>query len=326
MTTMKRRSFMTHAAAGATLAATGFVPAAGAAVLPTTRVDGPLTYYVEFRVAGPEHEAAMAALRALSTEMRAKPGFLSLALKQMSGESTMTKNYPPQYKGALAEAYLDGVKARTQPFFYALFVRFSDDGALRASGVDEAFTATVMPHLHAVMPGPNGMVRSPKPMAVYRGVFQTIAAGNREGVYHTPAEILKFLRQPVEMPERNTVTVGNHVMVADATHEAWESQVAALLKVAQETYQPTDEPQGIGLPGAPDNRYYRKALSTEILRNATPDGGLRAYLMHGVWDSVWDHENSHLDARFNRAAGPVGAGVEIGPLEPFYLTRLLTTA
>jgi hypothetical protein len=80
------------------------------------------------------------------------------------------------------------------------------------------------------------------------------------------------------------------------------------------------------LPGAPDNRYYRKALSTEILRNATPDGGLRAYLMHGVWDSVWDHENSHLDARFNRAAGPVGAGVEIGPLEPFYLTRLLTTA
>lgn len=26
------------------------------------------------------------------------------------------------------------------------------------------------------------------------------------------------------------------------------------------------------------------------------------------------------------AAGPVGAGVEIGPLEPFYLTRILTTA
>jgi hypothetical protein len=82
----------------------------------------------------------------------------------------------------------------------------------------------------------------------------------------------------------------------------------------------------LGLPGAPDNRYYRKALSTEILRNAFADGPLRAYLMHGVWDSVWDHENSHLDPRFNMAAGPVGAGVEIGPLEPFYLTRILTTA
>ncbi len=48
--------------------------------------------------------------------------------------------------------------------------------------------------------------------------------------------------------------------------------------------------------------------------------------MHGVWESVWDHENSHLDARMQEAFGPVGAGVEVGPVEPFYLTRLLTEA
>jgi hypothetical protein len=63
-------------------------------------------------------------------------------------------------------------------------------------------------------------------------------------------------------------------------------------------------------------------MSTEILRKATPDGDLRAYIMHGVWESVWDHENSHLDPRFQQAADPVGAMVAIGPVEPFYRTRV----
>ncbi|MGC8532860.1 MAG: hypothetical protein ACP5M1_12555, partial [Acidiphilium sp.] len=91
---------------------------------------------------------------------------------------------------------------------------------------------------------------------------------------------------------------------------------------AQQTYQPVTASNHLGYAGARDNRYYRKAVSTEILRNAFPDGTLRAYLMHGVWDSVWDHENSHLDPRFLQAAGPVGAAVVIGPVEPFYQTRL----
>lgn len=323
---MKRRLFLATTAAVTTgLSATGFSSSTGAAGLPDAGITGAVTLYTEFRVAGPAHEAAMVALQEIATTCRSKPGFLSLALKQMSGESTMTKNYPVQYKGVLAEAYLDGVKARTQPFFYALFVRFADYASLRAAKADELFTQGVVPHLHALMPGPNGPVKSPKPMAVYQGVFQTIAAGNRKGVYNSESDIRDFLQHPVELPASNTVTVGNHVMVADATHLAWETQVAALLKVAQETFQPLTEPGGVGLPGAPDNRNYRKALSTEILRNAFADGPLRAYLMHGVWDSVWDHENSHLDPRFSMAAGPVGAGVEIGPLEPFYLTRLLTT-
>lgn len=115
-------------------------------------------------------------------------------------------------------------------------------------------------------------------------------------------------------------------MVADAGHLEWEKLVLPLRKVAQETYQPHDDPNGIGQPGSKDNRLYRKPLSTEILRNAFSDGDLRAYLMHGVWESAWDHENSHLHPRFQAAAGPVGAGVEIGPVEPFYLTRLLAKA
>lgn len=48
-------------------------------------------------------------------------GFLSLLLKQMSGDSTMVKNYPESYKGVLAGAYLDGVKDHSQPYFYSLF-------------------------------------------------------------------------------------------------------------------------------------------------------------------------------------------------------------
>ena len=59
------------------------------------------------------------------------------------------------------------------------------------------------------------------------------------------------------------------------------------------------------------------------MRNAFPDGSLRAYLMHGVWESVWDHENSHLDRRFKQGSAPVGMGVVVGPVEPFYQTRVL---
>ena len=283
-----------------------------------------MTLYLEFRVADPEHDTAMAALKERASAWRQAPGFLSLTLKQMSGDSTMVKNYPEAYKGVLAEAYLDGVRDHSQPYFYSLFVRFGDYAQLQASQIDEDFNRAVLPFLHAVKQTSTGFAKSAQPMSVYRGVFQTIAAGNRAGIYTTTAEMVDFLRHPVEAPEGSTVTVENHVMVADVGHLEWEKLVLPLLKVAQETYQPSDDPGGIGQPGSKSNRLYRKALSTEILRNAFPDGGLRAYLMHGVWESVWDHENSHLDARFQAAAGPVGAAVEIGPVEPFYLTRLLT--
>lgn len=158
-------------------------------------------------------------------------------------------------------------------------------------------------------------------MAIYRGVFQTAVAGDRQGIYRSETELLKFLAHPVDGAGGDLVTVENHVFIADAVMTPFEQKVAPLLEVAQQTFQPAGAANRIGLAGARDNRDYRKALSTEILRKATPDGDLRAYIMHGIWESVWDHENSHLDPRFQQAAGPVGAMVEVGPVEPFYLTR-----
>jgi hypothetical protein len=286
-------------------------------------IDGAVTLYTEFRVTPPQHALALAAVDALAQTLRSKPGFIGLALKQMSGESTMVKNYPERYKGVLANAYLDGVAAHTQPYYYSLFIRFDDAASLHAAHAAQSFDERVLPHLHPIMPGATGPRSGAEPMAIYRGVFQTIAAGDRHGIYTSPAAIRAFLNRPMDDPGRETVTVGNHVMIADQGHHAWERHVGALLKVAQETYQPMGAAREGGLPGAADNRHYRKALTTEILRNAHADGELRAYLMHGVWESVWDHENSHLDPRFLGAAGPVGAAIKIGPVEPFYLTRRL---
>ncbi|UQX10985.1 hypothetical protein [Candidatus Mycobacterium methanotrophicum] len=171
-------------------------------------------------------------------------------LKQMSGDSTMVKNYPEAYKGILAEAYLDGVRDHSQPYFYSLFIRFADSTQLQASQIDADFDRVILPFLHAVTQTPTGVVKSPRPMSVYRGVFHTIAAGDRAGIYVTQPEMTHFLRHPVEAPERDTVTVGNHVTVADAGHLEWEKLVLPLLEVAQETYQPIDDPGGIGQPGS----------------------------------------------------------------------------
>jgi hypothetical protein len=323
---MRRRQFFSKTLTTAVgLGALGFLPApsSAAASVAAPAPEGPVTLYFEFRVAASENAGLLAALQERAAAWRQAPGFLSLLLKQMTGDSTMVKNYPEAYKGLLAEAYLDGVKAHSQPYYYSLFVRFAEYRQLIAAQIGADFDRAVLPHLHAITMTPAGPDRSPGAMAVYRGVFQTIAAGDREGIYTAKPDITAFLKRPVEAPEAGAVTVENHVMIADAGHLEWEKKVLPLLKVAQETYQPADDGNGVGQAGAKDNRLYRKALSTEILRNTTPDGELRAYLMHGVWESVWDHENSHLDPRFQAAAGPVGAGVEIGPVEPFYLTRLL---
>jgi hypothetical protein len=299
-----------------------FDPWSDAALAVLNDAGGAVTLYAEMRVALPHHDAFLTAIDTLAAKLRMRPGFISLALKQMSGDSTMVKNYPEAYKGVLATAYLDGITARTQPYFYNLFVRFADAGTTRASGFGALFEAHIHPLLHAVaLGGGNG----PELLA-YRATLVSVAAGDRAGIYHDPAQILDFLHHPVDAPEHGTVTVENHVMVPDAGHAALESKVAALLEVAQNTFEPKDEPSGIGLRGARDNHHYRKALSTEILRNAHADGGLRAYIMHGVWESVWDHENSHIDPRFLAAAGPVGAAAVVGPVEPFYLTRKLVVA
>jgi hypothetical protein len=316
---MNRRIFF---GATAGLAATGFVPAARAATLPTVgqQPTGPVTFYLEFRVSPPENEAVETAIRQMAQAWRASPGFLHLTLKQMVGDSTMVKNYPESYKGVLASAYLDGLKAQRQPYFYALFIRFATYRSLLEAAPDRAFAQSIVPHLHAITPSPSGPIKSAQPMAWYQGVFETIAAGNREKIVDSSEDVTTFLRSPADAA--TLTTVGNHVIINEIDRATFDHDVVALLKVAQQTYQPVTASNHLGYAGARDNRYYRKAVSTEILRNAFPDGTLRAYLMHGVWDSVWDHENSHLDPRFLQAAGPVGAAVVIGPVEPFYQTRL----
>ncbi len=316
---VKRRHILT---AGAALGAFGFAPRAFAqSVLPASSSPaGVLTFYAEIRVAEPENSALLESIQAQSQELQSAAGFLSLSLKQMTGDSTMVKNYPEAYKGMLANAYVDAVAAHSLPYFYSLLVRFADYDTLQVAQVDRWFEAVVAPHLHAYAMTPDGPQKTPMMLATYQGLFQTVVAGDRRAIYHQANDIQAFLRRPLDLPERNYVTVANHVMIPDAVLTSFEDKTAELLAIAQDTYQPTTTDSG--LPGAADNRHYRKAVSTEILRNAFPNGDLRAYLMHGVWESVWDHENSHLDPRFKQTAAPVGAMVVSGPVEPFYETRI----
>jgi hypothetical protein len=322
---MNRRQFITAtAAATALLTTTGFAAQTTKKILPTKGElpKGPVSLYYEFRVVEQENDALLSAIKTHTEALKHQKGFLSLSLKQMSGDSTAVHNYPSQYKGILGEAFLDGVAAHTQPYFYSLFVRFSSYSDLLASKTDAWFTSTIVPLLHGYFKGANGLVKAPSPMAHYRGVYETIAAGNHEGIFTKSSDLISFLKQPVDGSDETLVTVANHVMVNDATHQAIEGEVVKLLTVAQQTFQPMDDPKGLGLPGTKENTYYRRALSTEILRNAFPDGALRAYLLHGVWLTVWDHENSHLDPRFVAAITPVAGAVVVGPVEPFYKARI----
>ncbi|MDA8094626.1 MAG: hypothetical protein M0T84_12110 [Betaproteobacteria bacterium] len=320
----RRKVLSGMAASGAVslLVTTGFAPAAMATEMPVMAMSGPLTYYVELRVAQPFKTGFDAGMQRFAQTMQQR-GALAVTLKQMVGDSTMVKNYPENYKGLLRTAYADAAQAGTLPLFYALFVRFASDKALHTAKPDSVFGAEVLPHLYGAMMQDGKPVPTPAPMAVYRGVFQTVAAGDRQGIYTSDVDILKFLAKPADAASGNRlITVENHVFIADRVMQSFEQEVVPLLKVAQETFQPTPSADGIGQPGAADNRLYRKAVSTEILRKSTADGRQRAYIMHGIWESVWDHENSHLDPRFKAAAGPVGAMVDIGPVEPFYTTRL----
>ena len=320
----RRGALGAAAAAGATslLAATGFAPTAAAIESSGSAIAGPVTFYAEMRVAQPFKPGFDTAMQRFAHAMQ-QHGALAVTLKQMVGDSTMVKNYPESYKGLLRSAYADAAQAGTLPLFYALFVRFESAKALDAAKPDTTFNTELMPHLHGAMMGDGKMMQSPAPMAVYRGLFQTVAAGDRHGIYTRAADILTFLTHPADSTLGNSlVTVENHVFIADRMMQPFEQKVVPLLTVAQETFQPTTAPDGIGQAGSADNRLYRKAVSTEILRKAAPDGHQRAYIMHGIWESVWDHENSHLDPRFKAAAGPVGAMVDIGPVEPFYTTQL----
>lgn len=339
---MKRRDFfgvMAVAATGLNLAscmgssnAENTATTTASAISELATHTGVVTLYYEFRIAGPENATMLAAVDALSTSLAAKDGFLSLSLKNTVGDSTMVKNYPKELKGVLGTAYTDGFKAGRMPLFYALFIRFENYTKLKAAGVEGWFDTTVAPMLHLYQPG-----TPPTKLAIafdyYEGYFKTVAAGNRTAIHSTEAEIVSFLKSQEDTPDKGYITVENHVAIDASKTEEFNAKVKVLLTTAQTTYRPDVadadfdgglDPQLIGQAGSATNAYYRRAVTTEILQNLQVEkNAARSYLMHGVWQSVMDHENSHLDSRFVQSSTPTGTYVIAGPVEPFYETRRL---
>jgi hypothetical protein len=297
---------------------------------------GVVTLYYEFRIAGPENTNMLAAVDALSTSLAGKAGFLSLSLKNTVGDSTMVKNYPAPLKGVLGTAYTDGFKAGRMPLFYALFIRFENLNKLKAAGVDSWFDTTVAPMLYIYQVQAGTPVKTTMAFDYYEGYFKTVAAGNRTSIYSTEAEITAFLKAQEDTPDKGYITVENHVAIHTAKTEEFNQKVKVLLTTAQQTYRPDVADADfdgaldttlIGQAGSATNTYYRRAVTTEILQNLQAEkNALRSYLMHGVWQSVFDHENSHLDVRFIQSSTPTGTYVVAGPVEPFYETRRLVNA
>ena len=300
-----------------------------------TKPEGAVSLYYEFKIAGPEIKNMMKNISTQATALEGKNGFLSLSLKLMIGDSTMVKNLTPDLKGVLKSAYIDASKLGRRPFLYSLLVRFDNYDNLIASGTKEWFKTTIEPQLFAYKAG-TPPTKTPIVLDYYQGIYKTVASGDANGIYTTQEEIVNFLKNQKDIANPQyqtipangissgvTITVQNHVTISSNDTEALNTKATALLTVAQQTYQPSTNATN-GDSGTLADANYKKAITTEILQNAYTYGDTRIYLFHGVWDSVADHENSHLDPRFMKAANPVGAYVIAGPSEPFYQTVLLS--
>lgn len=319
---MERRDFFGFTAmiGGGMLLSACNEGSASAPVATQPKPTGAVTMYYEIRVPGPEKATVLAKIDELITTMKTKTGYLSLSFKQMTGESTMVKNYPNALKGVLDQGFIGNSKV---PNFYSIFVRFDSYDNMIASGVQSWFTTNIVPSLFAYNAATTPPTKTSVALDYYEGVYVTVAAGDRNAIYETQTDIVNFLKNQSDEVNNHYVTVENHVMIKDANLTDFNTKVKVLLTTAQNTYMPLDGgTTGYGTPGTSDvaNTDYRKAVTTEILQNAFADGDLRSYLMHGVWESVWDHENSHIDSRFQQSSGPVGAYVVVGPVEPFYDT------
>jgi hypothetical protein len=297
-----------------------------AAAVATTqpKPTGAVTLYYEIRVAGPEKATVLGKIDSLITAMTGKAGYLSLSFKQMTGESTMVKNYPNSLKGVLDRGFVnaDGTLPSTKaPYFYSLFIRFDNYDNMVASGAQAWFVSNIVPSLFAYNAATTPPTKTTIALDYYEGVYVTVAAGDQTAIYTTQPQIVNFLQHQSAEVANHYVTVENHVMIKNANLADFNTKIQVLLTTAQQTYMPNDG-SGNGITGtlAIGDTNYRKAITTEILQNAFYDGDLRSYIMHGVWECVGDHENSHIDVRFQQASGPVGAYVVVGPVEPFYDT------
>lgn len=248
----------------------------------------------------------------LSNKISEYAGFKGASLKQMVGDSTMVKNMPVSYKGMLANAMAEGAEKGTMPYVYLLLVRFDTFENLKNYSNNNLIKDYLKQENY--MYSPKGKTNNF--LEFFGEPMITVAAGNRNEIFESPNQLNAFLAYKHEI--KNAITVANHVTIKAEHTEAFEEKVKQLLKIAQSTYQPANTENG--LAGGKDNLFYKKALTTEILRGAKTQGDYRNYIMHGVWESYWDHENSHIDKRFKSAAAPVGAFVIKGPVEPFYTT------
>ncbi len=335
---MNRREFFTTAGI---LSATTYMSACGSSTSTAqeqtqAKPTGAVSLYYEFKIAGPEIRNLMSNVSNQATALDSKTGFLSLSLKQMIGDSTMVNNFDPSLKGVLRSAYVDAAQAGRRPFIYTLLIRFNSYDNLIASSAKDWFINTIQPQLFAYTKDASGNpVKTQLPLDYYQGIYQTVAAGDANGVYTTQTDILTFLKNQKDIANAQyqtiptdgttsgaSISVENHVSIDDTNTATVNDKATALLTVAQQTYQPSSNATD-GDSGTLSDSNYQKAVTTEIMQNAYASGDTRDYLFHGVWKSVADHENSHVDPRFMKAAGPVGAYVVAGPWEPFYQTMIV---
>lgn len=317
---MQRRNFLKGAAL-----ATGsmaIMPAmANASMMKPTKGEkvpsGAVTLYFEFRIIDKFKDDMLAHVAEYGKKLHHTKGFLSLSLKNMVGDSTMVHNYPTALKGVLSSAYFDASKEGSMPLFYSLFIRFENYQDLMASNTTQWFAKVIAKY---------GTLSK----NYHEGVYKTVAAGDREHIYTSQSEIQKFLKNQKDKPTNRYLTVNNHVSIFTKDAAVFNKKSTSLLKVAQNTFRPAKGDYDynpkfpVGIPGSYQNLHYRKAIATEILQSAFSDGTDKThYLFHGVWESVYDHENSHTDPRFRADVMKIFPYIVEGPVEPFYETIIL---
>lgn len=299
--------------------------------------EGPVTLYYEFRIAGPELEAMKNDINSLAALMGGKAGFLGLSLKLTTGRSTAVDNFLESYKGMLLNAYADAAKQGRAPFLYALLVRFENYDALVASGAKQWFIDMIEPRLFAYSKDANGLpFKTPIALKYYQGIYRTTFCADRINLYTTAPDMVKFLRNQQDdvsaYPEHRAVK--NHIMLDDSRLAAFLIVQEAAINQNRYLYRPLDtdpdydpvaDPDKIGIPGtmAVGDYKFRQAITREILISAYAEGGIRKLLMHGLWETAADHENSHQDPRFKAEAAQIGVFVLMAPVEPFYKTEIL---
>ena len=286
------------------------------------KTNNPVTMYYEIRISEFEKENFITKIDSLIETLKNMDGYLNISLKQMIGESTMAKNYPESLKGVLSSGYLNNSKV---PLFYSLFIRFRDISSLNKPNIQSWFDTEIKPLLSIYDSKVTAVTKTSMQFEYYRNIFTTVAAGDRERIFSTAEELCDFFKNKPFEKENSYITVSNHVAIENKNIDIFNTETKKLLNIAQNTFRPAlgDDDYNPdfknGKPGSMDNHYYHNAITTEILQSIT-DESLCSYLFHGVWESVYDHENSHLDKRFLEAITPIIAHVVTGPVEPFYKT------